>query len=207
MNTMIYSIPAILIAIVLHEWAHGYMAYRLGDQSAKLDGRLSLNPLKHIDPMGFIFLLVFNFGWAKPVGVNPHYFKNPKLGMALTALAGPLMNFLISFLSIFITVFVLLHVGVRNEVSQYVMQVLYYLSIISIGLGLFNLLPIPPLDGSKILFALLPEKMYFHYMKYERYGFILLFILLFTGLLNNGLSQILIDVHQFLESIVFMILL
>lgn len=183
-SELIYTLPAVLIALVLHEWAHGYVSYKLGDPSPKLEGRLTLNPLKHLDPMGALCLLLFHFGWAKPVMVNPYYYKNKKMGMSLTALAGPTMNFILAFLAI-----LLLGLGVKffamlvytNPIISYLFQVIRYTAILSIGLGIFNLIPIPPLDGSKILFAILPEETYFKLMQYERYGFIILILFLYAG--------------------------
>ncbi len=194
-SNIIYLIPALLISLVLHEWAHGYTSYLLGDPNPKHDGRLSLNPLNHIDPVGALCLLVFHFGWAKPVVVNPRAYKNPKMGMALTALAGPLMNFIISFICICI---MLLMIKFRVQVSpitSYLYTVTQYTAILSIGLGVFNLIPVPPLDGSKILFSFLPEEMYFHYMKYEKYGMLMLMVLIFTGFLSSGLSNINQDIY------------
>lgn len=192
MNELFYTIPAVLIAIVTHEWAHGFISYKLGDPNPKYDGRLSLNPLKHLDPVGTICLLFFHFGWAKPVQVNPNYYKNKKMGMVLTALAGPAMNFIIAFISIiFMLIFMNLYFNTGgNTVLFYIFKVFQYISIISIGLGVFNLIPIPPLDGSKILFAVLPESSYFAYMQYERYGMIILVALLAFGLFANILSPL-----------------
>lgn len=197
-SNLIYTIPAVLIAIVLHEWAHGFISYKLGDPSPKAEGRLSLNPLKHLDPIGTLCLLFFRFGWAKPVQVNPNYYKDKKMGMMWTALAGPIMNFVISFIAIFIVM-----IGLKffpnllySDLGFYIFNVLLVTSFLSISLGVFNLIPIPPLDGSKILFAILPEDMYFAYMKYERYGMILLVILLYSGVFSMILSPLTTGIYN-----------
>lgn len=197
-SNLIYTIPAVLIAIVLHEWAHGFISYKLGDPSPKAEGRLSLNPLKHLDPVGTLCLLFFRFGWAKPVQVNPNYYKDRKMGMMWTALAGPIMNFIISFLTILIVIIILKLFPnfILTDLGYYVYNVLLVTSFLSISLGVFNLIPIPPLDGSKILFAILPEDMYFAYMKYERYGMILLVILLYSGVFSMILSPLTTGIYN-----------
>lgn len=197
-SNLIYTIPAVLIAIVLHEWAHGFISYKLGDPSPKAEGRLSLNPLKHLDPVGTLCLLFFRFGWAKPVQVNPNYYKDRKMGMMWTALAGPIMNFIISFLTILIVIIILKLFPnfILTDLGYYVYNVLLVTSFLSISLGVFNLIPIPPLDGSKILFAILPEDMYFAYMKYERYGMILLVILLYSGIFSMILSPLTTGIYN-----------
>lgn len=180
MNTVaqyLLTIPAALITIMLHEIAHGFAAYKLGDPTAKALGRLTLNPLKHLDPIGAICMVLFRFGWAKPVPVNPRFFKNPKRGMAITALAGPLANLLLAFLAVPLILFarqgyfsVLLRVG-SGFLPSFMRMLWSFLSIfhlLNLGLGLFNLIPIPPLDGSRILFSFLPEQLYFSVMRYER---------------------------------------
>lgn len=184
---LLYTIPAVVIAISLHEAAHGLMSYKLGDPTPKKDGRLSLNPLKHFDPMGTLCLVFFHFGWAKPVMVNPRYYKNKKVGMVLVALAGPFMNFLIAFLSLF-TIALISEITLINGPLIYLFVFLMYLAIINIGLGVFNLVPVPPLDGSKVLGAILPSDKYFKYMQYEQYGMIVLVLLLFAGILDKPFS-------------------
>ncbi len=184
----LYSIPAVLIAIILHEYAHGFVSWKLGDPTPKIDGRLSLNPLNHLDPIGTLCLLVFHMGWAKPVQINPNYYKNPKLGTVLVSLAGPVTNFIIAFVSMF---------GYFYFSEGSISYILVNLITINIGLGIFNLIPIPPLDGSKVLSAILPEKLYFGYMKYEKYCMIVLLVLLYLGFLStpiNWLNQKVINV-------------
>ena len=174
---ILLSIPAVLIAITFHEYAHGYVAYKLGDPTAKNYGRLTLNPIRHIDPLGGIMLLVVGFGWAKPVPVNPAYFKNPKNGMAQVALAGPVSNIILAFITLLIA-----HIFEFQNI--YVLTMLVRLVILNIGLAIFNMIPIPPLDGSKIFSSLLPSRIYFGIMRYERYAHIILLLLLFTGILT-----------------------
>ena len=186
----IYVVVAALFAIILHEIAHGLVSTWLGDPTPKRQGRLSLNPLKHLDPIGTLCLIFFHVGWAKPVVVNPDYYKNKKRGMALVALAGPLMNFLLAIFSIIIMA-IFVKVNAYSNVLIIIYNFLLYFSVINLGLGLFNLIPIPPLDGSRILGAFLKDDTYEQYMKYERYGFIIIAILLaLSSLRGNGTSFI-----------------
>lgn len=188
-STLIYTIPAILIALTLHEYAHGYVSSRLGDPTPQAEGRLSFNPMRHLDPVGTLCLLFFGFGWAKPVMVNAYYYNNRKKGMVMVALAGPLMNLSIAFLSLFCLGLLARFGGmwIAGPVGDYVMTLLSVIASINIGLGVFNLIPFPPLDGSKILSAVLPSDQYFKLMEYESYGQILLFVLLWLGLLDTPL--------------------
>lgn len=174
--SIIFSLPALLITITLHELAHGYVAYKLGDPTAKDKGRLTLNPIKHIDPMGFLALIIFQFGWAKPVPINPNYFDNRRQGTLLVSVAGPLMNLFLAFLSLVI----IMGFNIDNNFlgSVFIYNVIF---------GIFNLLPVPPLDGSKILASLLPEKFESFFWKYERYGYIVLLLLIFS----NGIDIVL----------------
>lgn len=206
-TVLIYSAPATILTMTLHEFAHSYVSYRLGDNTPKATGRLTLNPLKHIDPLGALCLAIFHFGWAKPVQVNPQAYKNPKKGMALTALAGPLMNFLITFVAMMGMGIIAKTVNYYNSgaVSNYFYILFYYIAVLSTGLGIFNLIPFPPLDGSKVLGAVLPEKIYFGYMKYERYGMIALFVLLYSNLLDkplNWLNETIINAMFFLVQMI-----
>lgn len=188
---LIYSVPAVLIAICLHEYAHGWVSYLCGDPTPKRGGRLSLNPLHHLDPVGTLCLIFFHFGWAKPVMVNPNYYKKRKLGMVLVAIAGPLTNFIVAFLSMLGMGIILKQTGgYAGDVTVYIFTFLNYLAIINIGLGSFNLIPFPPLDGSKIVGALLPEDKYFGFMRYERYGQGILMLLLVTNILDKPLDFI-----------------
>ncbi len=187
---LLYAAPATILTMTLHEFAHSYVSYKLGDRTPKETGRLSLNPLKHIDPLGALCLAIFHFGWAKPVQVNPGAYKNPKTGMALTAFAGPCMNFILTF-------FAMLGMGIiaktgsyadGNAIFNYFYILFYYIAILSAGLGIFNLIPFPPLDGSKIIGIVLPEHLYFSYMQYERYGMLVLFVLLYFNVFDVPLE-------------------
>lgn len=179
METVVYyllSAIAALIALTVHEYCHGYAAYKLGDDTAKNFGRLTLNPLNHIDPYGAICMVLFHIGWAKPVPVNARNFKNPKKDFAITAAAGPLSNLILGFFSALLYL-VVLTVASNSDIEfksftyYLVVNILNFIFIfhsVNVGLGLFNLLPIPPFDGSRLLNVILPPKTYFEIMKYER---------------------------------------
>ena len=185
--SFLYIIPAAMIAITLHEVAHGYMAYWLGDPTAKEEGRLSLNPLKHFDLFGLICLVLFRFGYAKPVNITPIFFKRPKLGIALVSLAGPLTNFIVAIESLFL--FVVLYRFNSFTIVSIINKFLLNFGYINIGLGLFNLIPIPPLDGSKILGALLPDNVYARYISYEKVGISIVILLLLLNYVSASLTQ------------------
>jgi len=183
---------AALFCITIHELSHGYAAYRLGDPTAKNQGRLTLNPIKHIDPIGLLMMIVMKVGWAKPVPIDPRYFKDPKRGMALTALAGPASNFILAILAVGICS-LLYHLPlVETEAGAMVFLVvacfLGNIAILSTGLGIFNLIPISPLDGSKVLYSLLPNQVYMKILRYERYFMGLVVILAVSGVLSTPLS-------------------
>ena len=174
------SALASLLSITVHESAHGLAAYAMGDPTAKNMGRISLNPLKHIDPLGFVMLVVAHVGWAKPVPIDARYFKSPRRGMAISALAGPISNILLAFIALCLYYWCL----VRNPDGYFAMFV-YQLAMINCGLAVFNLIPIPPLDGSKVLFAMLSERTYWKLMRYERYAMPVLIGLVFFGVLDG----------------------
>ena len=189
LTDILMSIIPALICITFHELSHGYVAYRLGDNTAKNMGRLTLNPIKHIDIMGLLMMIVFKFGWAKPVPVDMRNFKNPKAGMAITALAGPVSNVILAGIAFFIygVLFVWLS---GSDFGQQVLSMIYITGYLSIALAVFNLLPIPPLDGSKVLFSLVSDQTYFKPMRYERYGMILLLVVVATGILGKPLANV-----------------
>ena len=191
----LYIIPAALIAIMCHELTHGLFSYLQGDPTPKEQGRLSLNPAKHLDLFGTLCLIFLGFGWAKPVQVDPRYYKNPKWGMALVAVGGPLANFVIAFLSGLILTLIEFYVP-YSDFSMILYNFFLYLIIINVGLGVFNLIPIPPLDGSKIIGAILPENSYHQYMKYQKYGmfFIIGLLILLDVLEMMGYPSILNEV-------------
>ncbi|WP_163328633.1 site-2 protease family protein [Desulfurobacterium thermolithotrophum] len=183
MNFLI-ALPAILWAITIHEFAHGYIAYKLGDPTPKITGRLTLNPFAHLDIIGFLALVLVHFGWAKPVMVNPNNFRiDPRKGEILVASGGPLANFLSAFVSVLVLKYFPFS-SLPFNISEPLFLIFKYSIFINVAFGIFNLLPIPPLDGSKILEALLPPKLYYSYKKIEPYGPIILIILVISPLLN-----------------------
>jgi Zn-dependent protease len=186
-NALLSIIPA-LICLTFHEYAHGLVANRLGDPTAKNMGRLTLNPIKHVDIIGLIMMLLFRFGWAKPVPVNMANFKNPKRGMAITALAGPVSNIILS--AVFLVIYGALYAAAKDTaVWGTVLKFVYLAAYISLALAIFNLIPIPPLDGSKVLFALIPDSLYFKLMRVERYGFVILVIFMWTNAFSKTVGR------------------
>lgn len=188
---MILSVIPALICITLHELSHGYVAYRLGDDTAKNMGRLTLNPVRHIDWWGLLMMVLFKFGWAKPVPVNMYRFKNPRKGMAITALAGPVANLLIA--AVFLLLYGLLYRPLyvhSGAVGYTVLEMIFTTAYLSTSLAIFNLIPISPLDGSKVLYSVLSDSAYDKLMRYERYGMILIMVLVVTGGLSGVLSTV-----------------
>lgn len=180
---IIYNLPGLFIAIIFHELAHGITAYLLGDNTAKNAGRLTLNPLKHVDLGGFLFLLVFKFGWAKPVPINPFNFKNRRRDTILVSLAGPLSNFIIAIIIGFV-------LSLNIVTNAIVFKILFITLWYNIMLGIFNLLPFPPLDGSKIVASLLPDKLEYYFYKYEKYLYVILVILIATNTIDRIMGPI-----------------
>ena len=191
----------VFLCLTVHETCHGLAAYALGDPTAKRERRLSLNPLHHIDWFGLAAMLLVGFGWAKPVPVDMRYFKKPKQGMALTALAGPVSNLLLSVLLLFAARLVLGHY-VDTALCAGALDFLLMTAYMSIGLGLFNLIPISPLDGSKVLFSFLPDRAYMTLMRYEKYGMALLFVLVWLGVGDNILGEGIYRVYSFLVNLI-----
>lgn len=220
---LISSAVVVFLVMPIHEYAHGFVAEKLGDPTPRWQGRMSLNPLKHIDYLGALMIFLVGFGWAKPVQVVSRYFKNEKRGMALTALAGPLSNIICAILFSFIR-FGILAVLVKTHVIYYFNETFYYaeqtylttfvmllnsiielIIIINLSLAVFNLIPIPPLDGSKILYAVLPDRIYWNIMRYERYLYFALIILLFVGSgLSGFLSRIVYLLYDLIKLITFL---
>lgn len=195
---MVLSAAACLLCIVLHELCHGLTALRMGDDTALRAGRLTLNPLKHIDWVGLILLITARFGWAKPVPVNMSRFRRPKLGMALTALAGPAGNLLLALVLTPLYAAAFVYDQLHGGIARYAATFLINAITVSVGLAVFNLLPVPPLDGSKIVFTFLPDKWHRFLLKYERYGMFLLMALLYSGFLDKPLSLMRNGILQFM---------
>lgn len=191
---LLYMIPIAIISLSVHESAHGYVSYLLGDPTARNLGRITLNPLKHFDVLGFVCMALFRVGWAKPVPVNARYYKNPRRGMALTAAAGPLSNLLLALIGIFACETSWLFMRGMSEgtsmlaVLSTVFNFCYLLSLCNISLAVFNLIPVPPFDGSRILYVFLPPKQYFGIMRYERYIMLAVLVLFAIGAFDLPLS-------------------
>jgi Zn-dependent protease len=197
LNTFLFLLPIVLASLTLHELAHAYVAWRLGDPTAKRQGRLTLNPLVHIDPFGTLMFIVtalaanLPFGWARPVPVNPSYFKRPKEGMAIVAIAGPLMNLLVAL----VCFAVLRHV----DVSEQTFEVLRQAWIVNVVLGLFNLIPVPPLDGSRVLGVLMSDATYVRWVSFDQYGMLIVFGLFLV--FRDEFSQVMGDALLFVRDV------
>lgn len=199
--SIIASLIVIFLTLPVHEFAHGFVANKLGDPTARYQGRLTLNPLAHIDYLGALCILLVGFGWARPVPVNSYYFKKPKRDIAITALAGPVSNLLMALLALVIrnviilifspgffeTSFILYDPNQLN-IWLYVINVMNYIAIINVSLAVFNLIPVPPLDGSRLLSAFLPDKYYYKLMQYEQYLIWIVFLLLITDVLDRPMN-------------------
>ena len=173
---LILSAPAILFGLTIHEFSHGWVAWQLGDPTAKMMGRLTLNPLKHLDPIGTIALFLFRFGWAKPVPIDPRNFRHPTRDMAISSLAGPGANLLTAAVAgLILRVLLLFHVG------GFITTLFMYFVLFNLILCFFNLIPIPPLDGSRLVYHLLPPDLAAGYARLERYGFMILIGVIFLG--------------------------
>lgn len=181
---LLISVPVTLIALTVHECAHGWVSTKLGDPTPRIQGRMTLNPLAHLDLMGTLLMILTGFGWAKPVQVNPMYYKDRKKGMALVALAGPLSNFLMAFIAVILMgVLVLLqyYVGLPAGVASAVEYFLWFFVYRNLCFMVFNLIPLPPLDGAKVLGMFLPNRAYYTMLQYERYFMIVLMVLSLVG--------------------------
>lgn len=189
---ILVGVPIALLSLSVHEAAHGWVSYKLGDPTPRAEGRITLNPLAHLDLMGTILMILTGFGWAKPVSVNPRYYKNVKTGMALTALAGPLSNFLLAFVSVFLSCvlsLIFIRTGINAGVAKFINGFLWQLAETNLSFMVFNLIPIPPLDGFKVAGIFLPNRIYYNVLRYERYSMILIMVLSLTGALGSVITN------------------
>lgn len=190
MVALLISVAASLLCITIHELCHGLAAWRLGDPTARAQGRLTLNPLHHIDPLGLLLMITAGVGWAKPVPVDMRYFRHPKRDMAITALAGPVSNFLLALAALAGASLAWNVLSMERTAEVYLLLFLMRTAVLSIGLGIFNLIPVPPLDGSRVLFALLPDRLYYGIMRYERYVMIAMLLAVWLGVFDRPLSYL-----------------
>lgn len=204
---VLVDLLVIFLILPFHEWAHAFAAYHLGDKNIKYRGRLSLNPLSHIDPIGALAIIFIGFGWAKPVEIDARSFKNPKVGMGLSALAGPLANFvaalagglILNGLWTFVPEFIYF-----NKFGSYILTFLSYYIVLNISLAVFNLIPIPPLDGSKILFMFLPDRWVYNFYKYEQFfSYALILLICFDILPVSTISSYVTEFVMYLSSLPF----
>ena len=202
MNVALIRVIGVLLCLTVHETCHGLAALALGDPTAKRERRLSFNPLHHIDWFGFAAMLLLGFGWAKPVPIDMRYFKKPKQGMAITALAGPVSNLLLAALLMLFGKCIYLYAA-YTPVWDWAFGFCWRTAALSIGLAVFNLIPIPPLDGSKVLAALLPDTAYLRLMRYERYGMAALLVLMYLGIGDNVLGRAITAVYSFMSNLIF----
>ena len=200
---LLISIPAVLLCLSVHEAAHGFAANALGDPTAKNAGRLTLDPSHHLDPIGTICLLLFHVGWAKPVPVDVRYFKKPRRDIALVSLAGPLSNFLLALIALFLQ---RIFMSGSSTILLAIGLFCYSTAVMSIGLGVFNLIPVPPLDGSKILFSFLPYQAELKFARYQQYIQFGVLILLFLGVLDTPINIAINFVYRILNAVVGLVL-
>lgn len=207
-SNIIYLAIGVILSMSIHEVAHGLVSYWMGDPTAKLEGRLSLNPFKHIDWAGLVCLLFFGFGWAKPVPIDSRYYKDAKTGIIWTSFAGPVANFLLSFICVFLfyALYKFAPQFIFTAAGNFISSVLSYTGLISTGFGIFNLIPIPPLDGSKVVFSFLPDDKYYKFIEGAPWMNFLFIALIFTGVLNSPLGMLRAQMISFFEMVAKMIL-
>ena len=207
-SNIIYLAIGVILSMSIHEVAHGLVSYWMGDPTAKMEGRLSLNPFKHVDWAGLVCLLFFGFGWAKPVPIDSRYYKDAKTGIIWTSFAGPVANFLLSFICVFIyyALYKFAPQFMFTSTGDFISSVLSYTGLISTGFGIFNLIPVPPLDGSKVVFSFLPDDKYYKFIEGAPWMNFLFIALIFTGILNMPLGMLRAQMIQFFEMVAKMIL-
>lgn len=205
LQSVVFSLVAILIAMTFHECAHAFAAYKCGDPTAKMLGRMTLNPMKHINPLGMVLLLLFGFGWANPVVVTASNFKNKRLGMIVTSAAGPLVNFILSFFALFVYVIfeVIAIANNGNFIYSNIALLFFYISMYNMSLGIFNLIPLPPLDGSKIVAGFLPLKWQRKYLYLEKYSQIIFIVLIIVLNRVDFLSPLMNSLYGLFYKIIF----
>lgn len=193
-SIILYLVPVILVSITFHEFSHAYFSYKLGDPTARNQGRLTLNPIKHLDPLGTLMILLVGFGWARPVPINPMYYDNRRKGTVIVSFAGPLSNVILALIFAIPMMYIEAKYGIQSFRSASLNAIIYNLSllfyIININLAVFNILPVPPLDGSKILSGVLPQRQYFKLIQYENFIAVifLLIVFVFPGILQTIMS-------------------
>ena len=209
---ILIGVPITLIALTGHEFAHAWVSTKLGDPTPRREGRLTLNPMAHLDLVGTILMILTGFGWAKPVGVNPMYYRDRKKGMALTAIAGPIANLIMAFFGVLIGILLLVagsYLGWSEDVIGVIMLVCYLFATRNLGFMVFNLIPIPPLDGSKVLGMFLPNRTYYTMLQYERYAILLIMFLSLSGAFNliigTGVDAVYMAIERIVLNIVSLI--
>ncbi len=191
-TTILMNVPATLIALSVHELAHGYVSYKLGDPTAKMQGRLTLNPFAHLDLVGTLLMIFTGFGWAKPVQINPMYYKDRTKGMAITAAAGPISNFILAFVGMFVGLLlsvILMELGVGINTVGWILRFTSVFTQLNLCFMVFNLIPFPPLDGFKIFGPLLPREFYYKVLQYEQYIIYILMLLSISGVFSSVIGR------------------
>lgn len=212
LTNILIGVPITLIALTGHEFAHAWVSTKLGDPTPRREGRLTLNPMAHLDLVGTILMILTGFGWAKPVGVNPMYYRDRKKGMALTAIAGPVANLIMAFFGVLIGMLLLVagsYLGWSEDVIGVIMLVCYLFATRNLGFMVFNLIPIPPLDGSKVLGMFLPNRTYYTMLQYERYAILLIMFLSLSGafdlIIGTGVDAVYMAIERIVLNIVSLI--
>lgn len=201
LQNILIGVPTTLLALTVHEFAHGWVSEKLGDPTPRYQGRLTLNPMAHLDLFGTLLMIFTGFGWARPVQINPNYYKNRTKGMALVAVAGPLANFILAFIGILIGSIALLimgNMGVSRDVCQVVYTIMFYFAFRNLCFMVFNLIPLPPLDGFKVAGLIIPPKLYYNVLRYEQYVLIGIMLLSLSGAFGSIIGT---GVDFFLELI------